>query len=64
MKREEAGRDASGARIWFDLEPDARFFEFGSYGPAALASPSRPQLPEGAVGWYTPVHVLGGWEPG
>jgi pectinesterase len=59
-----SSRDSSGQKIWFELKADSRFFEYGSYGPGAKSSPSRPTLEERAVSWYTIEHVLNGWIPG
>ena len=56
-----SGRDAAGERVWFDLEPTSRFFEYGSWGPGAHAGARRPQLPPEAAGWYEPAYVLRGW---
>ncbi|UCF65253.1 MAG: pectinesterase A [bacterium] len=58
-----SSRDTSGNRIWFELEPDSRFFEYASAGPGAIASPMRPALDEKAVKWYTAEYVFGGWSP-
>lgn len=58
-----SARDEAGERVWFDLEPDSRFFEYGSYGPGAHEGPRRPSLRAGAAAWYTPAQVLGGWDP-
>jgi pectinesterase len=55
--------DSSGQRIWFELQADSRFFEYGSYGPGAVYSPTRPQLDDQAAEWYTAAHVLDGWMP-
>jgi len=55
--------DSTGRRIWFDLEADSRFFEYGSYGPGAISSIQRPTLDEKAATWYTAAHVLNGWMP-
>ncbi len=55
--------DSSGRRIWFELEADSRFFEYGSYGPGAIISPTRPQLNDQSAVWYTATHVLDGWMP-
>ncbi|HET8655567.1 MAG TPA: pectinesterase family protein [Longimicrobiaceae bacterium] len=57
-----SGRDASGARRTY-LPGDSRFFEHGSRGPGAVASPSRPVLPEDALPYYTIDRVLAGWDP-
>ncbi len=58
-----SSRNAEGERIWFDLEPGSRFFEYGSYGPGAVTGPRRPALTGAAAAWYTPRQVLGGWDP-
>jgi len=50
-------------RQWFDLEPDSRFFEYGTHGPGALHGPRRPQLDDAAARYYIPASVLGGWDP-
>ena len=55
--------DSTGTRIWFDLEPDSRFFEYGSFGPGAVTSPNRPLLDDQAVRWYTSAAVLNNWLP-
>ena len=54
---------ADGVRQWFDLEPDSRFFEYGSRGPGALGGPRRPQLDDYSAGYYTRANVLGNWIP-
>lgn len=59
-----SARNDARERIWFDLEPDSRFFEHRSYGPGALSGPRRPGLSAEAAAWYTPAHVLNGWDPG
>jgi pectinesterase len=51
-----------GERIWF--EPGAaRFFEYRSRGPGAVASPTRRVLSDGDARSYTPALVLDGWLP-
>jgi pectinesterase len=51
-----------GERIWF--EPNAaRFFEYRSAGPGAVASPTRRVLSDGDARSYTPALVLDGWIP-
>jgi pectinesterase len=55
--------DSAGHRIWYDVEPDSRFFEYGNYGPGAITSRNRSTLDEKAVKWYTPEYVLNGWIP-
>lgn len=52
----------SGVRYWFAPE-SARFYEFGSSGPGAIASPTRRVLTDGDVRAYTPARVLDGWMP-
>ena len=52
----------SGVRYWFEPEA-ARFFERGSTGPGALASPTRRTLGDGDARTYTIARVLGGWMP-
>lgn len=48
-----------GDRIWFDLQPDSRLFEYGSYGPGVMVTKTRPQLDEEALVWYmTPIKLL------
>lgn len=44
--------NSDGARIWFKLQPDNRLFEYGSYGPGALKSETRPQLKKDSLEWY------------
>ena len=54
--------DSTGTRIWF--EPGgARFFEHGTKGPGAVASPARRVLSDADAKRYTPANVLGGWVP-
>lgn len=55
--------DSVGNRIWFEVKPDSRFFEYGSYGPGAINSSDRPTLDKEAVKWYTLPNVLNGWLP-
>ena len=56
-----SSRNAAGERIWFDLEPGSRFFEYRSYGPGAHAGPRRPELKAADAALYTVEQVLGGW---
>jgi pectinesterase len=42
---------------------DARFFEYGSRGPGAVASPSRRVLTPEQVAGYSVERVLDGWNP-
>ncbi len=55
--------DSSGRKLSFEIEPDSRFFEFGSHGPGTLASPARPRLTAEAAAWYTREQLLRGWKP-
>jgi len=52
--------DSAGRRIRFEVKENSRFFEYGSYGPGAIISPSRPTLDDQAATWYTATHVLNG----
>ena len=52
----------SGVRYWFAPEA-ARFFEYGSTGPGAIASPTRRVMTDGDARTYTPARVLDGWMP-
>ncbi len=55
--------DAAGNRV-VNRPEDARFYEFGSTGPGAVASSSRRVLSEGeARGTFALEKVLGGWTP-
>ncbi|PAP75403.1 pectinesterase family protein [Rubrivirga marina] len=58
-----SGRGPDGERIWYDLEPTSRFFEWGTTGPGAHVGPRRPQLTGAQAAGYTPGHVLDGWRP-
>jgi pectinesterase len=58
-----SSRDSTGQRIWYEVKDDSRFFEFGSIGPGALTSTSRPTLDSLAARWYHKSNVLNGWEP-
>jgi pectinesterase len=58
-----AGTNEAGERVWFDLEPTSRFFEYGTYGPGAHEGPRRPTLTAEEAQWYAPEYVLAGWEP-
>ena len=60
---EKISSTVDGVRKWFDLEPDSRFFEYGSHGPGALTGPRRPQLSAAAARYYTIANVLAGWDP-
>ncbi|AHG87903.1 Pectinesterase [Gemmatirosa kalamazoonensis] len=52
----------SGVRYWFAPEA-ARFLEYGSTGPGAIASPTRRVMTDGDLRTYTPARVLDGWMP-
>ena len=54
--------DSTGTRIWYE-PASARFFEYGTKGPGAVASPSRRVLSRAEVERYTIANVLGGWAP-
>jgi pectinesterase len=52
----------SRVRYWFNPE-NARFYEYGSTGPGAIASPTRRVLTDGDVRTYTVALALDGWVP-
>ena len=54
--------DASGTRIWY-VPADARFFEYESKGPGALASAARRTLTPEQAGAYTLAKIFDGWMP-
>jgi polygalacturonase len=54
--------DSTGTRTWYE-PADARFVEFGTKGPGAVASPSRRVLTADDAKRYTPSAVLDGWVP-
>lgn len=54
--------DSTGARIWYE-PTDARFAEYGTTGPGAVASARRRVLSASEAATYTPRAVLGGWSP-
>jgi len=54
--------DAAGNRVEHRPE-DARFYEHGSTGPGAVASPSRRLLTAEEAAAYDVVRVLDGWDP-
>ena len=58
-----SSRDSEGKRIWFNLEPDSRFFEYKSYGPGAVKSINRPTLEKNAASWYQIENVFVDWHP-
>ena len=49
-------------RYWFE-PANARFFEYRSTGPGAIASPTRRVLSDGDARTYTVDRVLDGWTP-
>ena len=54
--------DSTGTRVWYEPE-SARFFEFGTKGPGAVASPRRRQLTAEEARLHTPERTLDGWIP-
>lgn len=54
--------DSTGTRVWYE-PANARFAEFGTTGPGAVASPARRLLTAAEASRYTPSNVLGGWAP-
>lgn len=55
------GRDGSKSLVF---EPaDSRFFEHNSYGPGAIITGKRRQLPAHQVRRYTRSEILGDWMP-
>ena len=54
--------DSTGTRIWYEPS-SARFVEFGTRGPGAVASPSRRVLTAPQARAITPSLVLDGWTP-
>jgi pectinesterase len=54
--------DSTGTRIWYEPS-SARFVEFGTKGPGAIASATRRTLSAADAKRYTPATVLGGWNP-
>jgi pectinesterase len=54
--------DSTGARIWYE-PADARFFEYGTTGPGAVASATRRLLKAEEVGAHSIAKVLDGWVP-
>lgn len=57
------GTAKDGSRRQFDPIDDARFSEWGSYGPGAAITPQRPQVSETALAGYEKNQVLAGWHP-
>jgi pectinesterase len=58
-----SARDSTGRRIWFELQPYSRMFEYGSHGPGAIKSAKRPALSESQAAYYSMTNVLNGWSP-
>lgn len=54
--------DSTGARVWWEPS-SARFFEHGTTGPGAVASPSRRALTDAEASRYTIALALDGWLP-
>jgi pectinesterase len=54
--------DSTGTRVWYE-PASARFVEFGSKGPGAMASPSRRVLSPAEARAYTVQAVLSDWIP-
>jgi pectinesterase len=54
--------DSTGGRVWWEPE-SARFFEYGTRGPGAVASPRRRILSAEDARRHTPGAVLRGWIP-
>ncbi|HEX6558585.1 MAG TPA: hypothetical protein VF021_03965, partial [Longimicrobiales bacterium] len=54
--------DAAGVRT-LNKPEDARFFEYGSAGPGAGASPTRRVLSAQQAKNYSIAKVLDGWKP-
>lgn len=54
--------DSTGTRIWYEPE-SARFFEYKSTGPGAVASPSRRQLTAAQAAQFTRAKIFGDWVP-
>ncbi|MGZ8378925.1 MAG: pectinesterase family protein [Gemmatirosa sp.] len=54
--------DSTGARVWWEPQ-GARFFELGTRGPGAVASPTRRTLTRQQAARITPAAVLRGWTP-
>ncbi len=54
--------DSTGTRVWYEPE-QARFFEYGTVGPGAVASVTRRVLSKADAARITKVAVLSGWDP-
>ncbi|TPV59038.1 pectin esterase [Aestuariibacter sp. GS-14] len=57
------GTAKDGTRKQFMPLSDARFSEYGSYGPGAYNNADRPQLSDAELLHYTPGAVLNHWTP-
>ncbi|OFI35701.1 pectin esterase [Alteromonas lipolytica] len=57
------GTAKDGSRKQFDPLEDARFSEWGSYGPGAVLNAKRPQEKETALADYAKHKILDGWNP-
>ncbi|MBF9002385.1 pectinesterase family protein [Vibrio nitrifigilis] len=55
-----SGWDKDKQRIWFNPDTDARFYEYGSTGPAANKAGKQHILSDKAAKQLTIEHVLGG----
>lgn len=58
-----SGTAKDGSRKDFDPITEARFSEWGSYGPGAMDNPQRPQLSAEARNKYTIAKIFKGWQP-
>lgn len=58
-----SARDSTGQRIWFEVKPYSRMFEYGSHGPGALQSAQRRVLSANEASYYSTTNVLNGWQP-
>ncbi|MFL5541466.1 MAG: pectinesterase family protein [Longimicrobiaceae bacterium] len=54
--------NGAGTRHWYRPQ-NARFLEYRTTGPGAVASPTRRVLSDGEAQAYTPERVLDGWVP-
>lgn len=54
--------DSTGRQVWWE-PASARFAEFGTTGPGAVASPTRRTLSAREAAPHTPARVLDGWTP-
>jgi len=58
-----SSRNADGDRIWFEVGPDSRFFEWATSGPGAHVNDRRPQLPPSELPRFRLDSVLRDWQP-